>query len=121
MSKSSKRPAGDRYILSYDTPVLVVGTAGHVWICRALRQDEHHVYLFQASIVREWGTTRGLNELIDGPTQKSIIDHDAPVVVLAVSALISIIPCRLGTWGHPKTIEQSIDTNTFGAPIPAAI
>lgn len=109
------------YVVAFDTPCLVVGTAGHVWICRALRQDDHHVYMYQSSIVREWGTTKGLNELIDGPTSKSVIDHDAPVVVLSVSALIAIIPCRAGTWGHKRTVDADVKRNEHGFPIPNGI
>jgi hypothetical protein len=78
---------------------LVVGTAGHVWIAKKVWQNADHVYMYNASIVREWGTSKGLNELIDGPTNKSVIDAEAPVVVLANIALIAIIPCRAGTWG----------------------
>jgi hypothetical protein len=109
-----------KYTLSYDTPVLVVGTAGHVWVCRMLRQDSHHVYMYQASIVREWGTTKGLNELIGGPTAKTIVDSDAPVVVLSNIALIAVIPCRMGTWGHKRSVAEDVATNEFGMPIPLA-
>lgn len=85
-------------IYESDDAVLVVGTAGHVWVCAKATQNEHHVYMYRANIVREWGTTKGLNQLIDGPTSKSIVDAEAPVVVLNNAALIALIPCRMGAW-----------------------
>ena len=77
---------------------LVVATAGHVWVARTVTRDEHFLHLGTARIVREWGTTNGLNELVTGPTKQTKLDALAPVVSVANIAVIAIIPCRDDGW-----------------------
>lgn len=77
---------------------LVIATGGHVWIARNVMYDGHFYHCTNARIVREWGTTKGLNELVDGPTARTIIDAPADVVTIVAPAMIAIIPCREANW-----------------------
>lgn len=38
------------------------------------KQDGHKCTLDKASVIRAWGTTKGLGELIDGPTSSTKLD-----------------------------------------------
>lgn len=80
------------------TPVLVVAIHGHVWVAKGVKCEGDHMHLFGARIVRSWGTTAGLNELVGGPTKDTIIDAPAPIVFLPDSAVVALIPCRPEAW-----------------------
>jgi len=77
---------------------LFVATNGFVWIAKTVTFDGHFYHLSHASVVRRWGTTTGLNQLIDGPTKETIIDASAPLVTVTDTATIAIIPCREEKW-----------------------
>jgi hypothetical protein len=77
---------------------IVVGTAGHVWIAESVLYDGTFYNLMNARIIRSWGTTSGLNQLINGPTKSTTIDAAAPVVTVVSSAMIALIPCSEGKW-----------------------
>jgi hypothetical protein len=77
---------------------LFVATGGYAWIARSITFDGVYYHLHNARIVRRWGTTSGLNELIDGPTKETVLDAMAPVVTVTREAAISIIPCRAEKW-----------------------
>jgi hypothetical protein len=77
---------------------IVVGTAGHVWIAKSVTYDGHFYHLREASIIRKWGTTKGLNQLINGPTKDTVVDQTAPLVSVVREAMIALIPCNEGKW-----------------------
>ena len=77
---------------------LVVATAGHVWIAKSITFDGTFYHLHNASIVRKWGSTRGLNQLVKGPTKDTVIDEQAPLVTVVREAMIALIPCSEGSW-----------------------
>ena len=77
---------------------LVVATAGHVWFARDITFDGNFYHLHNARIVRVWGTERGLNQLVNGPTSKTILDEEAPLVTVVAAAMIALIPCSEGAW-----------------------
>jgi hypothetical protein len=77
---------------------LVVATAGHVWIAKAITYDGTFYHLHDASIVRKWGTARGLNQLVNGPTKETVVDERAPLVTVVREAMIALIPCSEGKW-----------------------
>ena len=79
-------------------PVLTVAIHGHVWISKGLVIDGDNITLTHARIVRAWGTTKGLNELVRGPTSETVIDDPAPLVFLPNHAVIAIIPCTASAW-----------------------
>lgn len=79
-------------------PVITVAIHGHVWISKGMKVEDGHVHLLNARIIRNWGTSRGLNELVNGPTKETVIDDPAPIVFLPDHAIIAVIPCRASSW-----------------------
>lgn len=55
---------------------IVVLQRGWVVIGRVDPEDDTSdiVTLTDASVIRVWGTTKGLGELVDGPTSKTVLD-----------------------------------------------
>lgn len=78
---------------------IVVADNGHVFVCENYSESDDHrwVNMLNARIIRTWGTTKGLNELIDGPLKTTVLDARAPVIALAFHSCIAVIPCR-GGW-----------------------
>lgn len=79
---------------------LIVADRGHVWVAQSAESDEnnHWLHLHNARIVRDWGTSKGLNQLIDGPLAETVLDQTAPIVSVAMRAVIAVIPCRAEPW-----------------------
>ena len=72
-----------------DRPCIVVATNGHVWVAKSIKQDSAWLHCTDARIIDTWGTTKGLNELVGGPTKETRMDMPAPVVSIANIALIA--------------------------------
>lgn len=75
-----------------DSPVrIVVGQRGWVWVGYPSNEGEH-IRLSGARCIRTWGTTRGLGELVDGPTDSTKLDPAGDVLIheLAVVASIAV-------------------------------
>ena len=75
---------------------LVVADRGHVWLGRVV-VDGQRVHITGARTVRRWGTTQGLNQLVDGPTAETRIDAPADVC-LERRAMIATIPVKEAAW-----------------------
>jgi hypothetical protein len=84
------------------TPVLIVAVHGHVWLAKGIEVGTDHMHLHHARIVRNWGTTKGLNQLVDGPTTDTVLDDPAPIMFLPDHAVIAVIPCRPEAWSGGK-------------------
>lgn len=85
---------------------IVVAENAHVFVCENYEEspDERWVNMTNVRIIRTWGTTKGLNQLIDGPTKDTILDAPAPVISLAYHACLAIIPVNQSQW--VKTFSQ---------------
>ena len=53
-------------------------------------QDGDEVVVRDASVVRFWGTTRGLGELVAGPTEKTKLDPAGTVRANAAAVVLTI-------------------------------
>ena len=63
---------------------IVIAQRGWVFVGR-FEQDGDNVTLYQASVIRTWGTTKGLGELaLTGKTSKTVLD---PVGTVRMHAL----------------------------------
>lgn len=75
---------------------LVVADRGHVWLGRAVT-DGAWTRITKARVVRRWGTTEGLNQLVHGPRPDTRIDAPADLKV-ASRAVIAVIPVEAAAW-----------------------
>lgn len=82
---------------------IIIGTQGFVWVCSSVEVDETWATLVNARCIRVWGTTKGLNELVQGPTKNTILDTAAPVISLAQHALVAVIPADQAGWAKSLT------------------
>lgn len=78
--------------------VIVIADRGHVWVGNSYQTDDAWLYLFNVKCIRVWGTTKGLAELLNGPTKETSLDAYMPTLVLANRAVIGIIPCNDAPW-----------------------
>jgi len=84
---------------AYDTPCIIVATNSHVWVAKSVEFiGSSFVRGSHVRTIREWGTTKGLNQLVDGPTQNTVLDAPAPILDVAAIAVIAIIPVRAAAW-----------------------
>jgi hypothetical protein len=84
---------------SYDTPCIIVATNSHVWIAKTVEFiGTAFVRGTHVRTIREWGSTSGINQLVDGPTPNTILDSPAPILDVASIAVIAIIPVRTAGW-----------------------
>ena len=76
---------------------IVVADRGHVWV-GLTRDCGDYTMIYDARIVRRWGTERGLSQLAnEGPLPNTTLDDSATVKV-ARRAVIAIIPCCDAAW-----------------------
>lgn len=76
---------------------LVIADRGHVWVGNVSTSADWCL-VENASVVRVWGTTKGLGEIAEGgPTSKTVLDKCGSVRV-ARRALIALIPCKEHAW-----------------------
>lgn len=81
--------------MSVQGSAIVVGTNGFVWYAESVTETDSHLFLTNAKIIRNWGTTKGLAELVSGPTSSTVLDTQSDVVVNR-QAFVFLIPCK--TW-----------------------
>jgi hypothetical protein len=78
---------------------LVVATEGFVWVGETTKQDGEWLHITRGRQVRVWGTSKGLNELVNGPIKGSTeLDDPAPVVSITMRAVVAVIPCNDTAW-----------------------
>ena len=69
---------------------IIVADRGWVFVGAVTDNDDGSVRIDNCQNIRVWGTTKGLGELVDGPTAKTLLDdygtvHTRPIVRIAVS------------------------------------
>ena len=81
---------------------IVVLHRGHVIVGRYERSGDD-VVVSNASVIRVWGTTRGLGELAaGGPTAKTILDPCGTVRAHAMAVILTI-DCEGAKWTSKLT------------------
>lgn len=85
-SKKSKAPSGTKLGCN-----IVVMDRGWVYVgVVTIRGD--NVLLTNARNIRKWGTTKGLGELVNGPTPSTVLDPVGEIIA-PVRACIHFIKC----------------------------
>ena len=81
-----------------DGPVkIVILQRGWVMV-GVFSQNGPNCRLDQASVIRKWGTTKGLGEIADGgPTKNTVLDK-CPTVEFHELTIIATIQCRAEKW-----------------------
>ena len=70
---------------------IVVADQGWVFIGSVCHgYEDGAIHLENASCIRRWGTSQGLGELINGPTEKTILDPMGRVDVKSVLFTIEV-------------------------------
>lgn len=85
---SVQKPDGDVKIVVLDRGFVYVG---------AVKIDGDFVVIEGAVNLRVWGTTKGLGELVSGPTSKTVTDK-VGTVRAPIRALIHMIEVEAGKW-----------------------
>ena len=76
---------------------IVILDRGHVLVGN-VTVDGDWIETTKASVIRRWGTTRGLGEIaMNGPTSETILDPIG-TVRSPVRALIGLVDCEAGKW-----------------------
>lgn len=78
---------------------IVVADRGFVYIGKlpTLEQSDAFTVIRCAHNLRIWGTTKGLGELVNGPTSKTVLDK-VGTVRIPNRAVISIIDVEQSKW-----------------------
>jgi len=71
---------------------IVVLDRGFVYV-GAVVESADRIRISEAKNIRRWGTTKGLGELVAGPTRDTVLDPVGEVIVYR-HAVIHLIPCR---------------------------
>lgn len=53
--------------------------------------------LENAYCIRQWGTTKGIGELVDGPTSKTVLDP-TPTVEFNEMTIVALVSCDEKGW-----------------------
>ena len=77
-------------------PAILVADRGFVWVGHVATGGGYHTISY-AQNIRVWGTTRGLGELVSGPTPETKLD---PVGTIHCPdrAVIAVIPVDCAAW-----------------------
>ncbi len=82
--------------LSSDVRIVVL-QRGWVYVGRFKKIDESEQILENAHCIRIWGTTKGLGELISGPTSSTKMDKSGTVRFHPLT-VVSTLDCESGAW-----------------------
>ena len=87
--------------LQEQMPQIILADKGFVYIGICEHLPNGQVLIQQARNIRYWGTTAGIGQLKDGPTEKTILDWCGTVRVLPILT----IETTPGAWG--KVFQQA--------------
>lgn len=75
---------------------IVAADRGFVWVGEVERSGDC-LLIHNAKNIRRWGTTKGIGELVNGPTKDTVLDFQGEVIV-PWNAIIHITKCASGSW-----------------------
>jgi hypothetical protein len=80
-----------------DGPVRIVVLQRGWVVVGYYSEDGDEVIVQQAKVIRRWGTTKGLGELVDGPTADTILDPAGLVLAHRLGVVLTIV-ARKDKW-----------------------
>ena len=84
-------------LISDDTSVrIVVLQRGWVAVGRYV-EDGDDVTIYNGKIIRRWGTTRGLGELVNGPGEDTVLDLAGTIRTHRLGVMFTI-DCNAKAW-----------------------
>jgi hypothetical protein len=99
VSKNSITVDGTEYVkkVPCDSPIRIV-ILQRGWVAVGYyEQDGDNCVLRDASVIRVWGTTKGLGELVTGPTSKTVLDRSGTMRFHAL-AVVATLDCEVTSW-----------------------
>lgn len=76
------------------TTQIVVLDRGFVYVGKpTFSEDKQFVNVTNCRNIRVWGTDKGLGQLVNGPTSKTVLDEVGEILV-PVRAIIHILKCK---------------------------
>lgn len=75
---------------------IVIAPRGWIFIGYTHKEDNNLV-IERANVIRVWGTTKGLGELITGPTKDTKLDQ-CGTTRIPLDAIIALIDCEESKW-----------------------
>jgi hypothetical protein len=60
---------------------IVAAPYGWVFVGEVTRNDAGGIDMVDAKNIRRWGTTKGLGELVNGPTKETVIDPYGDITI----------------------------------------
>ena len=66
---------------------IIVADRGWVFVGSCTDEDNGDVTIRNCRNIRQWGTTRGLGELVNGPTAKTVLDDYGTVRTRAIATI----------------------------------
>lgn len=88
---------------------ILVLDRGFVMVCRCTDPQQYGLWLtvFDARIIRAWGTTNGLAELCKGPTSSTRLDAMVEQETIPSRAILRILEVEQSPWEqHLKQPSQ---------------
>ena len=76
---------------------IVILQRGWVFVGK-MEEDGDNRLLHNASIIRNWGTTKGLGELSEGPTSNTKLDKCSGIVEFDKLTVVATIACDENAW-----------------------
>lgn len=76
-------PSGNKRIVVLQRGWVVIGD-------QTVAENGDYV-LTNAAVIRNWGTTKGLGELVNGPTSKTVIDKVGTITYAPLTAVLTVI------------------------------
>lgn len=93
-------------VVKQNPPRILVLDRGFVLIARCVDLLTVALYLEATEVrcIRSWGTTEGLGQLIDGPTENTKFDAVINREVIPVRAILRVIDVNVDKWNklYPK-------------------
>lgn len=75
---------------------IVIAPRGWIFVGRT-HVDDRYLVIKNANVIRTWGTTKGLGELISGPTTSTKLDP-CGTTRIPTDAIIALIDCEEEKW-----------------------